>query len=157
VKSPIEYLQNLMGKSGTDLWRNANGIDGSPVIPYRKQKSIPTENTFQTDTIDLNFLNAELTRITESIAYELRSQNKLTGCVTVKIRYTDFQTYTKQRSISFTNADCLLLKEVKSLFNYERCQLIRLIGVRFTQLIPGCHQIDLFQDTQEDISIYQAI
>ncbi|HQX21436.1 MAG TPA: DNA polymerase IV [Niabella sp.] len=156
---PIEYLQNLMGKSGTDLWRKANGIDDSPVIPYREQKSISTENTFQQDTIDLNFLNAELTRMTESIAYELRTQNKLTGCITVKIRYTDFQTYTKQRSIPYTNADGTLLKEVKSLFTqlYERRQLIRLIGVRFTHLIPGCHQIDLFQDTQEDIALYQAI
>lgn len=156
---PIEYLQNLMGKSGTDLWRKANGIDESPVIPYREQKSISTENTFQQDTIDLSFLNAELTRMTESIAYELRTQNKLTGCITVKIRYTDFQTYTKQRSIPYTNADNILLKEVKSLFTqlYERRQLIRLIGVRFTHLIPGCHQIDLFQDTQEDIALYQAI
>lgn len=156
---PIEYLQNLMGKSGTDLWRKANGIDESPVIPYREQKSISTENTFQHDTIDLSFLNAELTRMTESIAYELRSQNKLTGCITVKIRYTDFQTYTKQRSIPYTNSDGVLLKEVKALFNqlHERRQLIRLIGVRFTNMIPGCHQIDLFQDTQEDIALYQAI
>jgi len=136
-----------MGKSGTDLWRKANGIDESPVIPYREQKSISTENTFQQDTIDLTFMNAELSRMTESIAYELRTQNKLTGCVTVKIRYTDFQIYTKQRSIPYTNADNILLKEVKSIFHhlYERRQLIRLIGVRFTHLIPGTHQIDLFQ------------
>jgi len=129
------------------------------VIPYREQKSISTENTFQTDTIDLNYLNAELTRMTESLAYELRCQNKLTGCITIKIRYTDFQTYTKQRSIPYTNADGVLLKEVKLLFHqlYERRQLIRLIGVRFTQLIPGCHQIDLFRDTREDIALYQAI
>jgi DNA polymerase-4 len=156
---PIEYLQNLMGKSGTELWRKANGIDESAVIPYREQKSISTENTFQQDTIDLSFLNAELTRMTESIVYELRTQNKLTGCITVKIRYTDFQTYTKQRSIPYTNADGVLLKEVKSLFIqlYERRQLIRLIGVRLTHLVPGTHQIALFQDTQDTIELYQAI
>lgn len=156
---PVELMQNLLGKSGVELWRRANGIDESPVIPYREQKTISTENTFQQDTIDVDFLKAQLTRMTESIAYELRKQNKLTGCITVKIRYTDFQTYTKQKTIPYTNSDHILLKETKELFNrlYERRQLIRLIGVRFTHLIPGCHQIDMFEDTQEDITLYQAI
>jgi len=156
---PVEYLQNLLGKYGSELWQKANGMDDSPVIPYREQKSISTENTFQQDTIDLRFLNAELIRMTESIAYDLRRQNKLTGCVSVKIRYSDFQTYTKQKMIAYTNADAALMKEVKQLFNklYERRLLIRLIGVRFTHLIPGCHQIDMFRDTEEDIALYQAI
>lgn len=156
---PVEYLQNLLGKYGSELWQKANGMDDSPVIPYREQKSISTENTFQQDTIDLRFLNAELVRMTESIAYDLRRQNKLTGCVSVKIRYSDFQTYTKQKMIAYTNADAALMKEVKQLFNklYERRLLIRLIGVRFTHLIPGCHQIDMFRDTEEDIALYQAI
>lgn len=156
---PVELMQNLLGKSGAELWRRANGIDESPVIPYREQKSISTENTFQQDTIDVDFLKAQLTRMTESIAYELRKQNKLTGCITVKIRYTDFQTYTKQKTIPYSNSDEVLLKEAKNLFDqlYERRQLIRLIGIRFTQLIPGCKQIDLFEDTREDIALYQAI
>lgn len=156
---PVELMQNLLGKSGAELWRRANGIDESPVIPYREQKSISTENTFQQDTINVDFLKAQLTRMTESIAYELRKQNKLTGCITVKIRYTDFQTYTKQKTIPYSNSDEVLLKEAKNLFDqlYERRQLIRLIGIRFTQLIPGCKQIDLFEDTQEDIALYQAI
>lgn len=156
---PVELMQNLLGKSGAELWRRANGIDESPVIPYREQKSISTENTFQQDTINVDFLKAQLTRMTESIAYELRKQNKLTGCITVKIRYTDFQTYTKQKTIPYSNSDEVLLKEAKNLFDqlYERRQLIRLIGIRFTQLIPGCKQIDLFEDTREDIALYQAI
>lgn len=97
--------------------------------------------------------------MTESIAFELRKQNRLTGCITVKLRYSDFQTYTKQRTIPYTNSDYVLLKEAKSLFDqlYDRRQLIRLIGVRFTHLIPGCKQIDLFEDTQEDIALYNAI
>ena len=156
---PVEMLQNLLGKNGTELWRRANGIDESPVIPYHEQKSISTENTFQQDTIDVHFLHAQLVRMTEKIAFELRAQNKLTGCVSVKLRYTDFQTYVKQRSISYTNADHVLLKVAKELFDqlYERRQLVRLIGVRFTQLIPGNYQINLFEDTQEEIKLYQAI
>ncbi len=156
---PVEMLHNLLGKNGIELWRRANGIDESPVIPYREQKSISTENTFQSDTIDVEFLQAQLVRMTESIAFQLRQQDKLTGCVTVKIRYSDFDTVTKQHCIPYTAADHVLLKTVKDLFNklYERRLLVRLIGVRFTQLVPGRYQINLFEDTQEMIRLYQAI
>jgi DNA polymerase-4 len=156
---PVEMLHNLLGKNGIELWRRANGIDESPVIPYREQKSISTENTFQSDTIDVEFLHAQLVRMTESVAFQLRQQDKLTGCVTVKIRYSDFDTVTKQHCIPYTAADHVLLKTVKDLFNklYERRLLVRLIGVRFTQLVPGRYQINLFEDTQEMIRLYQAI
>lgn len=156
---PVELMQNLLGKNGTELSRRANGIDESPVVPYREQKSISTEETFHEDTADIVFLKAELVRMTEKIAFELRSQNRLTGCVTLKIRYTDFETHTCQRCLPFTNMDYILLKQVKDLFGelYTRRQLIRLIGVRFTNLIPGTYQINLFEDTQENIRLYQAI
>jgi len=156
---PVELMQNLMGKTGAELWRRANGIDETPVIPYHEQKSISAEHTFQQDTIDLNYLLAELTRMTEKIGYELRSQDRLTGCVTVKLRYTDFETHTQQRAIPYTNADHVLLKLVKELFIrlYERRVLVRLVGVRFTNLIPGTYQINLFDDREEMIKLYQAI
>jgi DNA polymerase IV len=158
-KIPVAMMHTLMGKSGIELWRRANGIDESPVIPYREQKSISTENTFHSDTIDLYFMESQLVRMTEKIAFELRQQNKLTGCVTVKLRYSNFDTFTKQVSISYTNADHELLLTVKDLFRklYDRRLLIRLLGVRFTELIPGNYQINLFDDTQEMISLYQAI
>lgn len=156
---PVELMQNLLGKNGIELWRRANGIDDSPVIPYREQKSISTEATFQTDTKDIKFLNSQLVRMTESIAFDLRQQNRLTGCVALKVRYSDFETHTVQRSIPYTNADHVLMKTVKELFAklYERRLLVRLVGVRFTQLIPGTYQINLFEDTQENIRLYQAI
>ena len=156
---PVEMMHNLLGKSGIDLWRKANGIDESPVVPYHEQKSISTENTFQNDTIDVNFLHAELVRMTEKIAFQLREQNRLTGCVTVKLRYSNFETFTRQITIPYTNADHILLKTAKELFNklYERRLLIRLIGVRFSHLIPGNYQIDLFDDTEQMINLYQAI
>jgi DNA polymerase-4 len=156
---PVNMMHNLLGKTGIELHRRANGIDETPVVPYREQKSISTEETFQTDTIDMLFIHKELTRMTEKIAFQLRSQNRLTGCVTVKIRYSDFQTEIRQASIPYTSADHVLLKKVKELFGklYNRRQLIRLIGVRFTDLIPGTYQIHLFDDTQEVIKLYQAI
>ncbi len=156
---PIEMMENLMGKPGIDLWRKANGIDETPVVPYHEQKSISTETTFQSDTIDTGFLHSQLVRMTEEIAFQLRQQNKLTGCITVKIRYSNFETFTKQVTIPYTNADHVLLKMAKELFSklYERRLLVRLLGIRFTHLIPGNYQISLFDDTQEMINLYQAI
>jgi DNA polymerase-4 len=156
---PVEMLQNLLGKNGIELWRRANGIDETPVIPYHEQKSISTENTFQTDTIDIDFLHAQLVRMTESIAFQLRQQNKLTGCVTIKLRYSNFETFTKQLSIAYTNSDHILLQTAKELFAklYDRRLLVRLLGVRFTNLVPGNYQISLFDDTQEMIRLYQAV
>lgn len=156
---PVNMMQKLLGKNGIEFHRRANGIDESPVVPYREQKSISTEETFQTDTIDLHFIHQELVRMTEKIAFELRSQNRLTGCIAVKIRYSDFQTEQKQRAITYSNSDHVILTTVKELFEklYTKRQLIRLVGVRFTDLIPGSYQIDLFDDTQESIRLYQAI
>jgi DNA polymerase IV len=156
---PVEMMQNLLGKNGSELWRRANGIDETPVVPYHEQKSISTENTFGQDTIDINFMRAEMIRMTERIAFELRKQNKLTGCVTVKLRYSNFETFTKQQTIPYTNADHVLFETAKDLFEklYDRRVLIRMVGIRFTNLIPGNYQINLFQDTQEMIKLYQAI
>jgi DNA polymerase-4 len=156
---PVTLLEAWLGKNGISLWNKANGIDESPVVPYHEQKSISTENTFPSDTIDMQFIHAELVRMTEKIAFELRQQDKLTGCVTVKIRYSDFETVTKQMSIPYSSSDHVLLEKVKELFNklYDRRLLIRLIGVRFSQLVQGNYQISLFDDTQEMISLYQAI
>lgn len=159
AKIPVELITNLMGKPGIDLHRKANGIDESPVIPFHEAKSISTEQTFQQDTIDLRFLNAQLVRMTEKIAFQLRQENKLTGCIAVKIRYSDFDTHTMQKSVPHTNQDHIILTAVKTLFTqlHTRRLLIRLIGVRFSNLIPGNYQIDLFNDTQEKVALYQRI
>lgn len=156
---PIEMMETLLGKNGIDLWRKANGLDESPIIPYREQKSISTERTFQTDTINLGFLHAELVRMTESIGFELRKQDKLTGCLTVKLRYSNFDTVVRQKTIDYTNADHLLLQTAQEVFDklYDRRLLIRLVGIRFTRLVPGNYQIKLYEDTQEMISLYQSI
>ena len=156
---PVEMMINLLGKNGIDLWRKANGIDETPIVPYHEQKSIGTENTFETDTINIQFLHQELVRMTEKIAFELRCNNKLTGCITVKIRYSDFQTLTMQSTIAYTANDHILIQKVKELFNklYDRRLLVRLIGVRFTNLVAGSYQINIFEDSQEMIGLYQAI
>lgn len=156
---PVELMINLLGKPGVHLHRSANGIDESPVVPFHEQKSISTENTFQADTTNLTFLRSELVSMTEKIAFQLRCDNRLTGCVSVKIRYTDFETHSIQKSIDPSNQDHTLLKTVLELFTklYTRRVLIRLIGIRFTNLLPGNYQINIFDDTQEKIRLYQRI
>jgi DNA polymerase IV len=156
---PVEMLENLLGKHGRELWRKAQGLDESPVVPYNEQKSIGTENTFHTDTINISFLEGELVRMTEKIAFELRQQEKLAGCMTLKVRYSDFNTVTKQVMIPYSASDHFLLQKAKELFHklYDRRLLVRLVGVRLTHLIPGTYQINLFEDTQEMIALYQQI
>lgn len=156
---PVEMLECLFGKNGVELWRRANGIDETPVIPYREQKSISTDHTFENDTTNIFFLHGALTRMTEAIAFQLRQQDKMAGCVSVKIKYSNFDTVTKQRHIDYSSSDHLLLKVSRELFDklYERRLRIRGIGVGLSDLIPGNYQINLYEDTQEMIHLYGAV
>lgn len=159
AQMPVEVLQQMIGKNGTELWKKANGIDTTPVKPYSERKSIATEHTFREDTIDLTQLKGLLQRMVEQLAYQLRTEQWLTSTVVVKIRYANFDTQTKQCNVSYTSADHTLTKTVLELFNrlYNRRMRIRLVGVRFTKLVRGNLQINLFEDTQELVALYQAM
>lgn len=156
---PVDILQQLVGKNGIVLWKKAHGIDETPVVPYSERKSISTENTFSQDTIDVQNIQSILSGMVEQLCYQLRQEKWLTSTVTVKIRYANFDTETKQCKIPYTSADHTLLRYVLELFKkvYTRRMRIRLIGVRFTGLVHGCHQMDLFEDTEELISLYQTL
>lgn len=159
AKMPVEMLESVLGKSGIEIWQRANGIDDTPVIPYREQKGISTESTFESDTMDIDFLHRCLVSMTQKVAFELREQNRLSGTVMVKIRYANFDTVSKQVVIPYTCADHIFISIVKHLFEdlYNRRMMVRLLGVRLTRLIPGNHQINMFEDTGESIRLYQAI
>lgn len=156
---PPQLMERQFGKSGLQIWEKANAIDRAPVQPYSEQKSISSERTFQTDTTDLMFLDSVLLRMTEKLGFELRSQNKLCSCITLKIRYSDFNTETKQLSIPYTSSDHVILKHVRELFKklYNKRLLIRLVGIRLSSLVHGNQQINLFEDTPLLISLYQAL
>ena len=156
---PIDLMQRLLGEHGPVLWRKANGIDDSPVIAWHERKSISTERTFERDTIDVVKLKGMLTAMAESLAFQLRKGQKLTSCVAVKVRYADFETHTQQQRIGYTACDHIILPIIHELFRklYDRRQRIRLIGVRFSHLVGGGHQMDAFTDTQEAMNLYQAM
>jgi DNA polymerase-4 len=156
---PIDLLHRLLGEHGPVLWRKANGIDHSPVIPWHERKSISTERTFERDSIDVVMLRGMLTAMAESLAFQLRQGSKLTSCIAVKIRYADMDTHTKQMRIPYTACDHIILPIIHDLFRalYDRRQRIRLVGVRFSHLVGGGHQMDAFTDTEEAMSLYQAM
>lgn len=156
---PVRLIERALGQNGRSIWERANGIDLTPVEPYSEQKSLSTEETFTHDTADVAFLRARLIAMTEALSQQLRRMPKLTGCVTIKIRYADFDTRTRQKTVAYTASDQRLLPVVHHLFDrlFERRLMIRLIGLRFSHLVGGTEPLDLFQDRQEAIRLAQAI
>ncbi|MBN1822079.1 MAG: DNA polymerase IV [Prolixibacteraceae bacterium] len=156
---PAQMMESVLGKNGIIIWKKAQGVDNSPVEQYHERKSISTERTFEKDTTDVTKLRSILHAMAENLAYQLRNGNKLTSCVTVKIRYSDFQTHSIQKRIPYTSLDHTLIETVIDLFDkiYNRRVLLRLIGVRFSHLVGGSYQIKLFEDSEKLIKLYQAM
>lgn len=159
AKTPVEVLERYVGKWGESLWKKAHGIGSAEIETDWEQKSMSHENTFDKDYTDLEFLYAELVRLTEKTAYSLRADEKLTGCVTVKIRYSDFETTSRQETIDYTALDNLLIAKVKDLFNksWQKGRPVRLLGVRFSQFIPFTMQMSLFDNNLEKLNLYKAV
>lgn len=155
---PIELMEGALGDNGRSIWKKANGIDTNPVVQYNERKSISTERTFEKDTIDYIKLKGMIASMGENLAFQLRKQNKMTSCVSVKIRYSDFQTHTLQKMIPYTVADHEILPVLAELFEkiYNRRLLVRLIGVKFSSLVNGHHQLSLF-DTETDYSALYSV
>jgi DNA polymerase-4 len=154
-----EYMNSILGKNGIWLLQKAKGIDDSPIIPYQEQKSIGTQTTFKNDSIDLVAINYLLTSMVMELAFELRQKKKQTACVTVTVRYSTREDVTKQATIPYTALDGALIKKVKDLFKqaYQKRLLIRLVGVRLSNLVNGFEQIDLYAESEEQYSLCQAM
>lgn len=156
---PAQVMQKVLGENGQSIWRKANGIDNNPVVPYSEQKSMSTETTFDKDTTDIEMLKNKLVAMVDRLAFDLRKSKRVTGCVTLKLKYSDFQTHTFQRRIGYTASDHVLLNHILELFklNYTRRVLIRLIGIKFSNIVSGFTQINLFEDTEVMMNLYQAM
>jgi len=157
-KTP-EEMEDKLGKWGADLWIKAQGQHFGEVSPYHEAKSISTENTFETNTADTDFLIRELVRMTERVAFELRQDEKLAGCIAVKIRYPDFETTSRQTTISYTFRDDELIPAAQNLFHklYRKGTPVRLLGVRLSELTNHAVQGSLFDETEKKTNLYKAI
>ena len=156
---PPKLLEREFGKHGVSMWKKANAIDESPIVPFSERKSISTEHTFQLDTTDVHWLKNQLTAMVSKLGFKLRQAQKLTSCITVKVRYSDYNTYPKQRRIPYSASDHTLIQHAHELFDqlYQRRQLVRLIGVKFSGLVHGSPQLELFKDTEEDEKLMMAM
>ncbi|HKB43938.1 MAG TPA: DNA polymerase IV [Chitinophagaceae bacterium] len=159
AKTPLEILEKYVGKWGKSLWQKAHGVGSAEIATDWEQKSMSHENTFDKDHTDIKFLHGELVRLTEKTAYSLREDEVMTGCVTVKIRYSDFETTSRQETIDYTALDDLLIAKVKDLFNksYQKGRPVRLLGVRFSQFIPFTMQMSLFDNKAEKLNLYKTV
>lgn len=156
---PKPVLQKVFGKPGLSLYRKARGEDNRPVEPFSARKSMSQERTFSQDTTDVHALRRILVRMVEKLAFKLREEHKLTACIAVKLRYANFDTVSKQKRIHYTASDEHILERVLDLFDqlYERRLRIRLIGVRFSNLVPGGTQISLFEKQPRQVDLYEAM
>lgn len=159
AKTPIEHLEKIAGKWGEALWHKAHGRGSAEITTDWEQKSMSHENTFDADYTDIDFLHKELVRLTEKTCYGLREDEKMTGCVTVKIRYNDFETTSRQETVDYTALDDVLIAKVKDLFNktYQKGRPVRLLGVRFSHMIPITTQMSLFENKVEKLNLYKAV
>ncbi|MEE1944318.1 DNA polymerase IV [Pedobacter sp. KR3-3] len=156
---PPDLMFKILGQNGLSLWQKANGIDLSPVVPYREQKSIGKQSTFDSDSMDVAGMKVLLTDMVTKLAFELRQQHKLTACVTVTIRYANFETVTQQAKIPYTSLDSILITKAKELFDkvYQKRMLLRLVGVKLSHLVGGYEQISLYGPSEKMYNLYQRM
>jgi DNA polymerase-4 len=158
-KSNSANFEKLVGSWGASLYQQSLGIHSSVLSPYRESKSISNENTFEKNTSDLSLLMKEMVQMVEKICFSLRSEGKLSSCVAVKIKYADFSIESKQSAIPATSADDEVLGIAKILFDklYKKGRLIRLLGVKISNLTNDTVQTNLFQNSERKNVLYKAI
>lgn len=156
---PQELMLNILGQHGLSLWQKANGIDHAAVVPYREQKSIGKQTTFDSDSMDIEGMKIILTDMITKLAFELRQKQKLTACITVTIRYANFETVTQQAKIPYTSLDTALIAKAKELFDkvYSKRMLLRLVGVKLSHLVGGHEQIGLYGPSEKIYNLYQSM
>ena len=159
ANTSAEIMEKNFGKWGESLWNKSQGIGSAVVETDWEQKSMSHENTFDEDKTDVTFLHSEIVRLTEKTAYSLREDEKLTGCLTIKIRYSDFETISRQETIDYTSLDDQLIAKAKDIFNksYQKNRPVRLLGVRFSQLIPFTMQMNLFNNSEGKLNLYKTV
>ena len=151
--SPSSFLKSHFGRVGDMLHRYANGIDERRVEPPAAAKSLSRETTLPQDTLDRRLLQGTLHYLVEQIGAELRSQGRQARCITLKLRYVDFETLTRSQTLrEGTDVDQLIFEMAARLLEKaltQRRQKVRLIGVRASSLTGMRRQLSLFGQSAE--------
>jgi len=150
---PLSALKSHFGASGEILHRYASGIDDREVESPGEAKSISRETTFGKDTKDRSFLKATLRYLSERVGAELREQGKQARCVTLKLRYADFTTITRQHTLRQSDdSDQTIfdtgLRLLKRALSAEK-RLVRLIGIGVSNLVEPERQLDMLDSSAQ--------
>jgi len=150
---PLDTIKRQFGATGAVIHSYARGIDDREVEAPGEAKSISQQLTFARDTLDRNFLEANLHNLCQEVCQDLRSQNKRAKCVAIRLRYADFKTITRQvilkeasdiTPVIFATAQQLLSKALA-----QREKPIRLIGIRVSSLVGEGKQLPMFDSGTE--------
>jgi len=151
AKWPVPLLQKMFGVHGQTLNLHAHGIDASLVAAHQHIKSISRETTFAKNSLDHGYIKANLRYLSERVGAALRKEGKSAKCVSLKLRYADFETTSRSLTPKqpvdtnesiFATGMILLEKTLKI-----RRHLIRLIGIGVSNLIYKQSQLDIFDAT----------
>src|SRR5256712_3863856 len=143
---PEERLHEFFGRWGTALYRKARGEDSYEFVIDAEPKSVSHSHTFGSDTNDRRGLESMLSRLCQKGAKRLRDAGLNARTVTLRIRYTGFQTVTRSQTLPEpTHLDPMLLATLRRLFD-QHCdpRPVPLIGIEFEKLSHGANQIGLF-------------
>jgi DNA polymerase-4 len=145
---PLDTIIRRFGATGAVLHSYARGIDAREVEAPGEAKSISQQLTFAHDTLDRNFLEANLHNLCQEVCWELRSQNKRSKCVAIKLRYADFDTITRQVSLKeasdVTQVIFAAAQQLLSRTLAKQEKPIRLIGIRISSLVREEKQLPMF-------------
>lgn len=158
-KADPAAMERLLGVQGLSLWKKANGLDDSPVVPHAARKSLSKECTFSEDIADPVLLREYIRTMVDELSFSLRREARLCACVTLKIRYANFETFTRQLSIPYSCSERVITEKALELLQqaYKPGSQIRLIGVRLSDLVSGSYQIDLFNEVLTDVNLSLAM
>ncbi|HVM32162.1 MAG TPA: DNA polymerase IV [bacterium] len=160
---PLNKLQKAFGPSaGQWLYEAARGLDDSPVTPHHRAKSVGNETTFEADTGDLDKVRRTLAWLSEKSCYRLRALKQKARTVTLKLRYDDFQTLTRARTLAQpTQDDVQVMETVWALFTeaHVRRRKIRLLGVSLSKFERGQEEQWLFPEmgSAKREALYQSV
>jgi DNA polymerase-4 len=148
TKLPLDYLSAAFGKYGVDLWRKAHGEGKEYLTIQRTRKSISRENTFGNDIISVDKLKDNLFYLTGKVCQSLRNKGWQASTIDIKLRYADFQTLTRAKTIKPTDDDKIIFETAWNLVRkvHTRRVGVRLLGVGVTNFSPLNEQEYLFED-----------
>jgi DNA polymerase-4 len=145
---PKDYFSAAFGKYGTDLWEKANGNGTEYLTVEREQKSISHETTFLNDVLSIKKIEETLFNLSAKLSQSLKGNNWIASTISFKLRYSDFTTITRAKTISHTDDPAVIFNTIKELFqkNFTRRVSIRLVGIRLTNFLIKSEQMFLFDD-----------